>query len=173
MEKDWKSQAEKRVISALALKEIIVQEEIKEAGLYRKVWQSFAVLPALKSVGVMGDERTYAYTVGLRIVSSEDGMTADWVKMPYEVLDKISRRIVNEVKGDSLIDVLKNSHITALSQIIHVEMIQIFHVVSEGFLDAKILGDHNPHVKILLIKTFRQGAHYVRQTARLNKRNRF
>lgn len=77
----------------------IVQAEIKEAGLYRKVWQSFAVLPALKSVGVMGDERTYAYTVGLRIVSSEDGMTADWVRMPYEVLDKISRRIVNEVKG--------------------------------------------------------------------------
>ena len=81
--------------------------------------------------------------------------------------------IVNEVKGDSLIDVLKNSHITALSQIIHVEMIQIFHVVSEGFLDAEILGEHNPHVKILLIKAFRQGAHYVRQTARLNKRNRF
>ena len=81
--------------------------------------------------------------------------------------------IFNEVKGDSLIDVLKNSHITALSQIIHVEMIQIFHVVSEGFLDAEILGEHNPHVKILLIKAFRQGAHYVRQTARLNKRNRF
>ena len=81
--------------------------------------------------------------------------------------------IINEVKGNSLIDVLKNSHITALSQIIHVEMIQIFHVVSEGFLDAEILGDHNPHVKILLIKAFRQGAHYVRQTARFNKRNRF
>lgn len=77
----------------------IVQEEIKKADLYRKVWQSFAILPAMKSVGVMGDERTYAYTVGLRIVSSEDGMTADWVRMPYEVLDQISRRIVNEVKG--------------------------------------------------------------------------
>lgn len=77
----------------------IVQEEIKNAGLYRKVWQSFAILPAMKSVGVMGDERTYDYTIGLRIVSSEDGMTADWVRMPYEVLDQISRRIVNEVKG--------------------------------------------------------------------------
>ncbi|SMD13076.1 glutamine-hydrolyzing GMP synthase [Sporomusa malonica] len=77
----------------------IVYQEIKRAGLYRKVWQSFAVLPAMKSVGVMGDERTYAYTVGLRIVESEDGMTSDWVRLPYEVLDAISRRIVNEVKG--------------------------------------------------------------------------
>ncbi len=77
----------------------IVHQEIKIADLYRKVWQSFAILPAMKSVGVMGDERTYAYTVGLRIVSSEDGMTADWVRVPYEVLDTISRRIVNEVKG--------------------------------------------------------------------------
>ncbi|MDR3588468.1 MAG: glutamine-hydrolyzing GMP synthase, partial [Negativicutes bacterium] len=77
----------------------IVYQEIKNADLYRKVWQSFAVLPAMKSVGVMGDERTYAYTIGLRVVSSEDGMTADWVRLPYEVLDVISRRIVNEVKG--------------------------------------------------------------------------
>jgi GMP synthase (glutamine-hydrolysing) len=77
----------------------VVYQEIKAAGLYNKVWQSFAILPAMKSVGVMGDERTYAYTVGLRIVSSEDGMTADWVRLPYEVIDSISRRIVNEVKG--------------------------------------------------------------------------
>ncbi len=77
----------------------IVYQEIKIAGLYRKVWQSFAVLPAMKSVGVMGDERTYAYTIGLRVVASEDGMTADWVRLPYEVLDIISRRIVNEVTG--------------------------------------------------------------------------
>lgn len=77
----------------------IVYQEIKIAGLYRKIWQSFAILPAMKSVGVMGDERTYAYTIGLRIVESEDGMTADWVRLPYEVLDVISRRIVNEVKG--------------------------------------------------------------------------
>jgi GMP synthase (glutamine-hydrolysing) len=77
----------------------IVHQEIKIADLYRKVWQSFAILPAMKSVGVMGDERTYAYTIGLRVVASEDGMTADWVRLPYEVLDVISRRIVNEVKN--------------------------------------------------------------------------
>jgi GMP synthase (glutamine-hydrolysing) len=77
----------------------IVTAQIRAAGLYRKIWQSFAVLPALKSVGVMGDERTYAYTIGIRAVESDDGMTADWVRMPYEVLDGISRRIVNEVKG--------------------------------------------------------------------------
>lgn len=77
----------------------IVTEEIKKAGLYCKVWQSFAILPAMRSVGVMGDERTYDYTIGLRIVESDDGMTADWSRVPYEVIDNISRRIVNEVKG--------------------------------------------------------------------------
>lgn len=76
----------------------IVQEEIKRAGLYRQIWQSFAVLPAMRSVGVMGDERTYAYTIALRIVNSDDGMTADWVRLPYELLETISCRIVNEVK---------------------------------------------------------------------------
>lgn len=76
----------------------IVQAEIRNAGLYREIWQSFAVLPAMRSVGVMGDERTYAYTIALRIVNSDDGMTADWVRLPYELLETISRRIVNEVK---------------------------------------------------------------------------
>jgi GMP synthase (glutamine-hydrolysing) len=77
----------------------IVVSEIKEAGLYTKVWQSFAVLLPVMSVGVMGDMRTYAYTCAIRAVSSEDGMTADWVPLPHEVLKIISTRIVNEVKG--------------------------------------------------------------------------
>lgn len=76
-----------------------VMEEIINAGLYEQVWQSFAVLLPIKSVGVMGDERTYEHVAALRCVSSLDGMTADWVKLPYEVLEKISNRIINEVKG--------------------------------------------------------------------------
>jgi len=77
----------------------IVVTEIKNAGLYTKIWQSFAVLLPVMSVGVMGDMRTYAYTCAVRAVSSEDGMTADWVPLSHEVLKKISTRIVNEVKG--------------------------------------------------------------------------
>ncbi len=77
----------------------IVVTEIKNAGLYTKIWQSFAVLLPVMSVGVMGDMRTYAYTCAIRAVSSEDGMTADWVALPHEVLKTISSRIVNEVKG--------------------------------------------------------------------------
>jgi GMP synthase (glutamine-hydrolysing) len=77
----------------------IVVSEIKEAGLYSKVWQSFAVLLPVMSVGVMGDQRTYAYTCAIRAVTSEDGMTADWVPLPNEVLKLISTRIVNEVPG--------------------------------------------------------------------------
>jgi GMP synthase (glutamine-hydrolysing) len=76
----------------------IVQEEIKEAGLYRDIWQSFAVLPDLRSVGVMGDERTYGYPIILRAVNSDDAMTADWARLPYEVLQSISNRIVNQVE---------------------------------------------------------------------------
>jgi GMP synthase (glutamine-hydrolysing) len=77
----------------------IVVEEIKKAGLYTKIWQSFAVLLPVMSVGVMGDQRTYAYTCAVRAVHSEDGMTADWVPLPHEVLKTMSSRIVNEVKG--------------------------------------------------------------------------
>jgi GMP synthase (glutamine-hydrolysing) len=77
----------------------IVVTEIKAGGLYHQVWQSFAVLLPVMSVGVMGDQRTYAYTCAIRAVHSEDGMTADWVPLPYEVLKKISSRIVNEIPG--------------------------------------------------------------------------
>ena len=77
----------------------IVIDEIKAAGLYRSVWQSFAILTPVMSVGVMGDGRTYANVVAIRAVTSEDGMTADWAKLPFDVLGKISSRIVNEVPG--------------------------------------------------------------------------
>ena len=85
---DLLREADKRVI-----------EEISKAGLYEQVWQSFAVLLPIKSVGIMGDERTYENVAALRCVSSFDGMTADWVKLPYEVLERISNRIINEVRG--------------------------------------------------------------------------
>ncbi|MGL5244111.1 MAG: glutamine-hydrolyzing GMP synthase [Sarcina sp.] len=77
----------------------IFREEISLAGLESEIWQYFAVLPNIQSVGVMGDERTYCHTVGLRAVTSSDGMTSNWAHIPYEVIDKVSRRIVNEVKG--------------------------------------------------------------------------
>jgi len=76
-----------------------VLEEIRAAGLYDQIWQSFAVLLPIKSVGVMGDERTYENVAAMRCVTSVDGMTADWVRLPYEVLEKISNRVINEVKG--------------------------------------------------------------------------
>lgn len=77
----------------------IVVDEIKKAGLYYSIWQTFGRLPAGPSVGVMGDERTYDYTIALRAVDSTDGMTADWVQLPYELLGRISSRIINEVNG--------------------------------------------------------------------------
>ena len=86
-------------VAVLQEADAIVVEEIKAAGLYNKIWQSFAVLLPVKSVGVMGDQRTYAETCVVRAVHSEDGMTADWTPLPYEVLRKISSRIVSEVRG--------------------------------------------------------------------------
>jgi GMP synthase (glutamine-hydrolysing) len=77
----------------------IVMSAIRDAGWYYKVWQSFAVLLPVKSVGVMGDERTYEFTIAVRVVDSQDGMTADWVKLPPALLETISNRIINEVDG--------------------------------------------------------------------------
>jgi len=85
-------------IDLIQAADAIVEEEIRKAGLYRQIWQSFAILPDMKSVGVMGDERTYAHTVAIRAVNSVDAMTADWVRLPYEVLEAISSRIVSEIK---------------------------------------------------------------------------
>ena len=77
----------------------VVTEEVRRAGLERELWQAFAVLPAVRSVGVMGDERTYAYPIVVRAVTSDDAMTADWARLPYELLERISSRVINEVPG--------------------------------------------------------------------------
>jgi GMP synthase (glutamine-hydrolysing) len=89
----------KERLDLLRAADAILIEEIKRAGLYRKMWQSFAVLLPVRTVGVMGDDRTYQYTIALRAVESLDGMTADWVRLPYELLGRVSSRIVNEVRG--------------------------------------------------------------------------
>jgi len=86
-------------LEILRAADAIVTEEIRRAGLYRELWQSFAVLPVVRTVGVMGDERTYAYPVVIRAVTSDDAMTADWARIPYDVLERLSSRIINEVPG--------------------------------------------------------------------------
>jgi len=86
-------------LSLLREADEIMLEEIREAGLYGEIWQAFAVLLPVKSVGVMGDERTYENVMALRAVTSTDGMTADWAEMPHSLLGKISNRLINEVKG--------------------------------------------------------------------------
>ena len=86
-------------VATLQHADFIVREELAEAGLEREIWQSFAVLPDIRSVGVMGDERTYGYPIIIRAVTSEDAMTADWARIPYDVLEVMSSRIINEVPG--------------------------------------------------------------------------
>jgi GMP synthase (glutamine-hydrolysing) len=77
----------------------ILQEEVRAAGLYRELWQSFCVLPVVRSVGVQGDGRSYAYPIVIRAVTSDDAMTADWARLPYDLLERVSNRIINEVSG--------------------------------------------------------------------------
>jgi GMP synthase (glutamine-hydrolysing) len=86
-------------LEVLRRADAVVVEEIKRAGLYRELWQSFAVLPAVRTVGVMGDDRTYEYPVVIRAVTSDDAMTADWARLPYDVIERISSRLINEVSG--------------------------------------------------------------------------
>lgn len=89
----------KEKLDILREADAIVREEIKKAGLYTKLWQTFAILPDIKSVGAVGDERTYTHTIAIRAVESEDAMTAEWARLPYEVLESISYRITSEVNG--------------------------------------------------------------------------
>jgi GMP synthase (glutamine-hydrolysing) len=89
----------RETVAILQNADAIVREEIANAGLEREIWQAFAVLPDIRSVGVMGDERTYARPVIIRAVTSEDAMTADWARLPYELLETMSSRIINEVDG--------------------------------------------------------------------------
>jgi GMP synthase (glutamine-hydrolysing) len=86
-------------LAILRRADAILLEEVRRADLYRDLWQTFAVLPAIRSVGVQGDERTYAYPIVVRAVTSEDAMTADWARLPYEVLEAVSSRIINEIPG--------------------------------------------------------------------------
>jgi GMP synthase (glutamine-hydrolysing) len=88
-------------LDVLRSADAILQEEMMSSGWYWKVWQSFCVFLPVKSVGVVGDERNYAYVIALRIVESTDAMTADWTRLPYDLLQKISGRITNEVRGVS------------------------------------------------------------------------
>jgi GMP synthase (glutamine-hydrolysing) len=91
----------KTSLEILRQADAVLQEEMMLSGWYWKVWQSFCVFLHVKSVGVVGDERNYAYVIALRIVESADAMTADWTRLPYDLLQKISGRITNEVRGVS------------------------------------------------------------------------
>ena len=86
-------------LEILRAADAVLIEEVRRAGLYHELWQSFAILPAIRSVGVQGDARTYAYPIVIRAVTSEDAMTADWARLPYDLLERISSRIINEIPG--------------------------------------------------------------------------
>jgi GMP synthase (glutamine-hydrolysing) len=89
----------KERLDILRRADAVLLDEVKKAGIYGDLWQTFAVLPAIRSVGVMGDERTYSYPIVIRAVTSKDAMTADWARLPYDLLEAISQRIINEVPG--------------------------------------------------------------------------
>jgi GMP synthase (glutamine-hydrolysing) len=92
-------EVDKERLEILRSADAIVMEEMKKSHRFDQVWQSFAVLLPVKTVGVMGDERTYENVIALRVVGSQDGMTADWIRLPYRILEHMSNRIINEVKG--------------------------------------------------------------------------
>ena len=91
-------EATKERLDVLRDADAILQDEIRGAGLYRELWQSFCVLPDIRTVGVQGDERTYGYVVVIRAVTSDDAMTADWARLPYDLLEKIASRMINELR---------------------------------------------------------------------------
>ena len=92
-------QLDRQRLDTLRAADAIIEEEIRAAGLYESIWQSFGVLLPVKSVGVMGDARTYEEALAVRAVHSRDGMTADWVMLPYDLLGRIANRVINEVRG--------------------------------------------------------------------------
>ncbi len=91
-------EATKERLDTLRAADAILQDEIRKAGLYRELWQSFCVLPDIRTVGVQGDERTYGYVVAIRAVTSDDAMTADWARLPYDLLEQIASRMINEIR---------------------------------------------------------------------------
>jgi GMP synthase (glutamine-hydrolysing) len=91
-------EATKKRLDTLRDADAILQDEIRTAGLYRELWQSFCVLPDIRTVGVQGDERTYGYVVAIRAVTSDDAMTADWARLPYDLLERIASRMINEIR---------------------------------------------------------------------------
>jgi len=92
-------EATKERLDTLRAADAILQDEIRRAGLYRELWQSFCVLPDVRTVGVQGDERTYGYVVAIRAVTSDDAMTVDWARLPYDLLEQIASRMIGEIRG--------------------------------------------------------------------------